>query len=116
MTRQGHVRVRTGVALSVAAFGLSVAIGAGQENGLLTGKVIDSVSSAPVSGATVILSNLATGPIRERPRTDASGRFAVRVPTGRYEVTAAKAGVGEGALRQTDPMDPGGWISVSAGS
>lgn len=116
MTRQGHVRVRTGVALSVAAFGLSVAIGAGQENGLLTGKVIDSVSSAPVSGATVILSSLSTGPIRERPRTDASGRFAVRVPTGRYEVTAAKAGVGEGALRQTDPMDPGGWISVSAGS
>lgn len=108
--------VRRHLALSFAAFVMSAAIGTGQESGLLTGQVVDSVTSAPVPGAILTVTNLATGPVRERPRTDASGRFAVRVPTGRYEITATKAGSGEGAIRQTSPLDPGGWVSVSPGS
>lgn len=61
-------------------------------------------ASRPVAGATVRLTSRGT-PVASTT-TDATGRFAVMVPAGRYDVTATGTGYRGGATRELTVAGP----------
>lgn len=91
----------------------------GMSNGTLRGCVREAVTNVPVVGARVVARDIVTSPpaqVRDHVRshwvTDASGCYEGRIPTGTYQVAAAKQGYlyeGSGATPVLHP------VTVTAG-
>jgi hypothetical protein len=69
--------------------------------GRITGRVIDAVTAAPVSGVTVAAFN-ADGTIRSSVVTDGGGNFSLLLPPGQY-----RAGTYDGTLHYLSLFYPG---------
>jgi hypothetical protein len=78
------------IRLIVVFVGLGFVAVAQNTLGDLSGQVTDA-SGAVVPGATVTVKNLDTGTVLQIT-TDDSGRFATRVPLGRYDITVLSPG------------------------
>lgn len=86
----------------------------GMANGTLSGCVREAVTNAPIAGARVAARDIVTAPpaqVRDHVRshwvTDAAGCYSGRIPTGTYQVAAAKQGFpyeGGGATPTLHPV------------
>ena len=77
----------------------------GTGTGVVFGQVTEADSNRPVAGAIVSLS--LQGSQQIRVMADAQGRFGFRdLPSGRFQVTASRAGWVDGAYGRTRPSGP----------
>ena len=74
----------------------------GGATGAMTGQVLDP-SGAVVPGATVKITNHATGQVARTVKTDASGSFtALLLPVASYDVTVSAPGFAQGTVNSVD--------------
>ncbi|MFD4558010.1 carboxypeptidase regulatory-like domain-containing protein, partial [Streptomyces sp. NPDC058469] len=82
----GPTGLGTPVGVSALAFGV---------HGTLSGHVTDSESGAPLAGAALAVSEVATGGREYRVTTDAEGAYSLPVAVGDYRITATDFGYQE---------------------
>ena len=74
----------------------------GGATGAMTGQVLDP-SGAVVPGATVKITNHATGQVARTVKTDANGSFtALLLPVASYDVTVSAPGFAQGTVNSVD--------------
>jgi hypothetical protein len=101
------------IGLTLAAIGACASLACGQgaaQRFILSGTVVDGVSSRPLAGVAVTLETQKWAAAGDAVVSDAQGRFAFGgLPAGEYILSAE--GAGFGTVRYGDGPDPG-WVST----
>jgi carboxypeptidase family protein len=83
-------------------------------SGVIVGRVVDSTSTSAVPGAIVTITGAGAAP--QRAQVDASGRFLFRdLPTGEFNIVAAKPGYVGGLPGQRLPSGPSRPLALGEG-
>lgn len=82
--------------LAIVSFFISITVFAQSTNYVVSGKVVDAVTKAPLQAASVFAQNTTIG-----TASDAEGNFKLVLPNGGYDVVASFTGYETGARRVT---------------
>jgi len=81
--------------------------------GLIIGRVVEGPGNRPIAGAVVTLTLPGSAPLRVM--ADTQGQFAFRdLPTGRFNISATRAGYADGAFGRVRPGGPAQSLDLAA--